>query len=124
MNSMREAIIRGALSGPSVTAESGEQCFCFDHSFIGFDGHFPGYPILPAILQTLMAQILAEEVVGAPLQLVALKRAKFTRQLRPGEKIKVRLSCRKEGMELHCPVQLLVADETASSFTLVFGEAE
>jgi len=116
---MREAISRGALSGPFVTADSGEQRFCFDPTFIGFGGHFPGYPILPAILQTLMAQILAEEVVGAPLQLVALKRAKFTRQLRPGDKIDVRLSCREKEAQLHCAVELLVADQAASSFTLI-----
>jgi 3-hydroxyacyl-[acyl-carrier-protein] dehydratase len=122
MNRMREAIRRSALAPAQLTVDSGEQDFCFTDAFLGFAGHFPGYPILPAILQTLLAQLLAEQIMGEPLQFLSLKRAKFTRQLRPGDRITVSLSCRIMQGQLHCAAQLRVADEPASSFTLVFSK--
>jgi len=119
---MREAIRQMALAPARLTADSGDQSFCFTESFLGFDGHFPGYPILPAILQTLLAQILAEQVVGEPLQFLSLKRAKFIRQLRPGDRIDVSLNCQEKDGQLHCATQLRVANESASKFTLVLAK--
>jgi 3-hydroxyacyl-[acyl-carrier-protein] dehydratase len=119
---MREAIRQAALAPAQLTADSGEQSFCFDTSFTGFAGHFPDYPILPAILQTLMAQMLAEQVMGEPLQFLGLSRAKFTRQLRPGEQIDVSLKCKEKDGQLRCASQLTVGNESAASFTMVFGK--
>jgi 3-hydroxyacyl-[acyl-carrier-protein] dehydratase len=119
MNRMREEILQAALAPAQLTGESGEQSFCFTDAFLGFQGHFPGYPILPAILQILLAQLLAEQVVGSPLQFVSLQRAKFTRQLLPGDRIIVSLSCLEKTGQLNCVTQLSVADEPASSFNLV-----
>ena len=119
MNKMREAIRASALAPALVTDERGEQSFCFDESFIGFAGHFPNYPILPAFLQTLLAQLLAEQVVGQPLQFDLLQRAKFMRQIRPDEKVDVSLSCLQKEGQVRCDVQLKVDDEPAASFTLI-----
>jgi 3-hydroxyacyl-[acyl-carrier-protein] dehydratase len=118
---MREAMSQAALSPALLTADSGEQSFCFTDSFIGFAGHFPDYPILPAILQTLMAQMLAEEVMGESLQFLGLSRAKFTRQLRPGEQIDVSLKCKDKEGQLRCSTRLMVGNEIAASFTLVLA---
>jgi len=122
MNRMREEIRQAALAPAQLTAEGGEQSFCFTDGFLGFEGHFPDYPILPAILQTLIAQILAEQVVGESLQFISLQRAKFTRQLLPGDQIDVSLSCQEKDGQLRCSTQLRVANESASSFTLVFAK--
>ena len=119
---MREAISQAALGPAIMTSDSAEQSFFFEDSFIGFAGHFPGYPILPAILQTLLAQMLAEQLLGEPLQFLALNRAKFTRELRPNEQIDISLNCREKEEQLHFVTQLQVADETAASFTLVLGK--
>ena len=117
---MREEIKQAALAPASLNGDSGKQSYRFTESFIGFAGHFPGYPILPAILQTLLAQILAEQVVGEPLQFSTLQRAKFTRELRPDEQIDVSLDCLEKNGQLHCATQLEVAGESAASFTMVF----
>ena len=119
---MREAIIQAALSPAQLTTDSGEQSFCFADSFIGFAGHFPDYPILPAILQTLMAHMMAEQIMGQSLQFLSLERAKFTRQLRPQEHIDVSLKCRDKEGHMRCTVQLEVAGESAANFTLVLGK--
>lgn len=124
MNSMRQAINRSALGPASLSADSGEQGFCFAEDFIGFAGHFPGYPILPAILQTLMAQLVAEQVRGEQLEFLSLERAKFTRELRPGDPIRVKVSFREAAESLRCTAELLCGEQSAATFTLSFAAGE
>jgi len=122
MNRMRTAINAAALAPAQITELAGEQSFCFDQNFIGFGGHFPEYPIFPAVLQVLLAQLLAEAVVGTPLSVNSLVRAKFIQQLRPGDQIDVSLKCRKEGENFHCASELQVAGQRAASFILVLTQ--
>jgi 3-hydroxyacyl-[acyl-carrier-protein] dehydratase len=118
MNRIREAITQAALSPARINDDTCEQSFCFATDFPGFAGHFPDYPILPAVLQTLMAQMLAEQAAGRPLQFSALERAKFTHQIGPGDRIDVHLSWREEDGTLRCSAELKVADKRAASFIL------
>ena len=124
MNSMRQAITRSALGPATLDVDSGEQSFCFSEDFIGFAGHFPGYPILPAILQTLMAQIVAEQVRCERLEFLALERAKFTRELRPGERILVKVVFRETTELLRCAVELHCDAKSAATFNLTFAAGE
>ena len=119
---MRTAIKEAALAPAQVSEIAAEQSFCFDQNFIGFAGHFPDYPILPAVLQVLLAQLLAEQVIGLPLAVISLTRAKFTQQLRPGDQIDVRLSCREMEGGWHCISELQVSGQRAASFTLKLGK--
>ncbi len=121
---MREAIMQAALGPARLTEETGEQSFRFAADFIGFAGHFPGYPILPAVLQTLMAQLLAEQLIGQQLQFLALERAKFTQQLAPDDQIDVSLRYREQDGQLRCSCELHAADKRAASFTLLLGKGE
>ena len=118
---MRTAIKAAALTPVEVSEMAGEQSFCFDQNFIGFGGHFPEYPILPAVLQVLLAQLLAEEVIGSPLLVHSLIRAKFVQQLRPGAQIDVRLNCREKDGAFHCSSELQVGGQRAASFTLLLN---
>ncbi len=115
---MRCEIEQAAITPAEIAALTGEQSFRFSSAFVGFSGHFPGYPILPAVLQVLAAQLVAEQIAGEPLQVVSLTRAKFIRQLRPDEKIDVSLECRDLESALRCQTTLRVGDEKAASFTL------
>lgn len=119
---MREEIEKSALGPIELAAGAGRRSFRFTEDFIGFGGHFPGYPILPAVLQTLMAQTLAEQLVEGPLLFMALERAKFTHQLRPGDQIDVSVSCREKQGQLHCASELWLAGKRAASFTLLLGK--
>jgi 3-hydroxyacyl-[acyl-carrier-protein] dehydratase len=121
MSTIRAEIKKSALAPAQITEMAGVQSFCFDQDFIGFSGHFPEYPILPAVLQVLLAQLLAEEIIGSPLSVVSLNRAKFLQQLRPGNQIEVRLSCLEKGEAWHCSSELQVAGRCAASFTLILG---
>ncbi|MCD6582872.1 MAG: hypothetical protein J7K90_13845 [Desulfuromusa sp.] len=118
---MRAAIREAALASAQVSELAGKQSFCFEPNFIGFAGHFPEYPILPAVLQLLLAQLLAEEVIGTPLVVHSLIRAKFTQQLRPGDQIDVQLRCKEKDGGFHCSTELQVGGQRAASFTLEFN---
>lgn len=124
MNSMRQAIAQSALEPASLTSDSGEQSFCFAEDFLGFAGHFPGYPILPAILQGLMAQMVAEQIRGENLEFLSLERAKFTREIHPGDQIRVQVAFREAGESLNCRAELHCGAELAASFTLTFAAGD
>lgn len=119
---MRAEIEKSALGPIDLIEEGGQRSFQFGDDFIGFAGHFPGYPILPAVLQTLLAQMVAERLLGESLQFVALERAKFTQQLRPGDRIDVRVNCQEKKEQLHCHCDLVCAESRAASFILVLAK--
>ena len=121
---MRAAITEAALAPAQVSGTAGGQSFCFDRDFVGFSGHFPDYPILPAVLQVLLAQLVAEAVIGTPLTVISLARAKFVRQLRPTETIAVELDCQEQEGCYRCSATLQVDKQKAASFTLALKVAE
>jgi 3-hydroxyacyl-[acyl-carrier-protein] dehydratase len=119
MNRIREQIEQAVLGPVQLGGDEGQNSYCFGEDFIGFAGHFPAYPILPAVLQILLAELLAEQVQGEPLQFLSVERAKFTQPLRPGDRIEVRVSCLDQQGQLHCNSELFLDNQRAASFTLV-----
>lgn len=101
-------------------AEGGARIFCLPADFPGFAGHFPGYPVLPAVLQVLAAQVLVEELRGRPLRLAKLERAKFLRPVRPGEPLRVECHPRRGSWE----ARLAVEGEPAATFTMTLVEED
>jgi 3-hydroxyacyl-[acyl-carrier-protein] dehydratase len=96
MNPMRDGIARAAL-GTTQAAVDGElgQRFRFPADFVGFAGHFPDFPILPGVVQLLLAQWLIETGTGQGRVLREVANAKFLEQLLPGGEIAVH--CRPRG---------------------------
>lgn len=122
MNQMREAIHQAAVTPLQVSGGHGRQQYRFGENFPGFSGHFPGYPVLPAVLQSLLVQMLAEQIVGRPLRFKVLQQAKFTRQVRPDEELHVVVECRQQEELYRCAATLMVAEERAAQFVLLLEE--
>lgn len=82
------------LKAVDVSMETGRASgeFCFDNEFLGFHGHFPGYPILPGIVMIGMSVAVCEAVCMAPMMLAELERAKFSRQVIPGDTVRVEVN--------------------------------
>lgn len=80
-------------SGPIQQIEENiwEQGFCFASDFVGFAGHFPQKPVLPAAVQIAMIRLLWHKSVGAIDALEVLS-AKYMSPILPNERILVRLS--------------------------------
>lgn len=94
------------------------RCYRFPPSFIGFSGHFPGYPVLPAFTQVMAAMAVIEELKRCPCELSSMERAKFRREVRPDQVITV--ECREYGSqdEPAFEVNINTAEGVAASFIM------
>lgn len=111
------------VDGPSVDENSEgkkvvETTFSFTPGFPGFDGHFPGNPIVPGIVQLMAAAHAVSPDSSADVE--SLGRCKFLRPAVPGEKIRARVDVNRENSALLCRARLDVDDEpcTEAGFVL------
>ena len=125
MSALREGIDAsklGALAGTGT--ETGARRYRFGPGFIGFSSHFPGNPILPAIVQIRAVVSLAEEEGGKTLRLAAVRSAKFLAPIRPDEDVWIRYRRRVDsGLDI-CDATLSVAGKTVAAFQLELAEGE
>lgn len=123
MDEMKRAIMESA-GGPVRETAPGTfvRAFSFAPDFVGFAGHFPGHPVLPAFIQVMTVIAMAEEVRGRGIELASLVKAKFRAVIRPDTDIEAqyreRMVSGRDGME----ATLRVAGEIAASFVLTFTE--
>lgn len=97
MSSEFKRQIKAALAGPPVKAlpptplfiknpepDSCRLCrFQLAKDFIGFQGHFEGRPVLPALAQVLMTQVSAELIGGREVFMESIAQAKFLSLVEP-----------------------------------------
>jgi 3-hydroxyacyl-[acyl-carrier-protein] dehydratase len=83
--------IRAAAVGDIERRADGSvrQRYVFRADFPGFSGHFPGRPILPAVLQIMAANQLVEATTGQRLLAAAIERAKFVQPIVPGAVVEI-----------------------------------
>ncbi len=88
MSEMRRQLERYRCAPISRFDDGSVSCaWCLPLEFCGFDGHFPGFAIVPAVVQVLMAQMLAQQGLAQACWNGTIQRGKFLRQIRPGETI-------------------------------------
>lgn len=122
MSDLKRAVA-AAAQGPGEPGSGGlVRRFRFEASFLGFQGHFPGRPILPAVAQFLAAVVVAEGQAGCPLRLAAVERAKFHRVIEPGDE--VRVECRPRPGVPAVDATVSVGTVLASAFVLRFADEE
>lgn len=87
--------IRGSAVGDIERRADGSvrRRYVFSADFPGFSGHFPGRPILPAVLQIMAANQLVEAATGQRLVSAAIERAKFVQPIVPGAVVEI--TCRR-----------------------------
>jgi len=128
---IRSEIEKTALADIEISCPgSGSQQFCPTADFIGFNGHFPGYPILPAMLQVLFGILVSERILEKKLTLKKLDKAKFMAQIKPEETIVVtskitQTSPGETGTEtgIKAKVTITAAGKKAASMTLLLEPA-
>lgn len=74
------------IQASPVRSEDGgfEREYRLQADFPGFAGHFPQKPVLPAVVQLLMARMTVEDGLGRSLNLTDVPQAKFMLPLGPG----------------------------------------
>jgi len=66
-----------------------QKCFEFSGNEPFFEGHFPGMPVLPGVMQVQLARELAEKSFGCGPVLRAVRKMKFARMILPGDKVEL-----------------------------------
>ncbi len=117
MNTLDNAIV---AAGFQIQLEGDEfmKEFVFKADFIGFDGHFPGNPILPAVVQLMAGAIATGEALGTQLVVNGVSRAKFLKQIRPGDRLMVRGILTAKAESIAAAIKMSVDGENASTFQI------
>jgi len=120
MNKLKQGIMAAALDPICCDGESQSvtRSYRFTREFAGFSGHFPGNPILPAIVQLLTVVSLIEEHTGKVQQLLSVEDAKFLNPVLPDQEILVNCRQRTIGGKLLHEAKLRVDDKPAATFLL------
>ena len=94
--------------------------FEFEDDFPGFRGHFPGFPILPAVLMPRMGLLLAEAKTGRRLRLRRVEQAKIGQGVFPGDRVRVEATIdpHEGGGAVRVKMKLAGPRGAAASFTL------
>ncbi len=126
---IRSEIEKTALADIFLSSpDTGSQKFRPTVDFVGFNGHFPDYPILPAMLQVLFGVLVSEKILGKKLVLKKLDKAKFMTQIKPNETIVVnskitQITPDKPETGIKAKVTITVAEKKAASMTLLLDPA-
>lgn len=75
---------------------SGNAVFVFGPDYPGFEGHFPGNPILPAVVQLAAVRYVTGAVLKRGVHPVEYTRVKFRGSVLPDEKVEVRVQLHEE----------------------------
>jgi 3-hydroxyacyl-[acyl-carrier-protein] dehydratase len=127
MNNLKEDAA-AAITEFSIRPEGGiEAVFMFPKNLPVFGGHFPGRPLVPAILELeIVLAALERFFTGSALRIVSIERAKFLREIKPGESIKLLadFSAFDEKKRLAVKGQLWVEVEKAAHIELTVERDE
>ena len=126
MEPLQQAVRSAAVLRPFLD-ETGSAVgrYCFEEAFVGFRGHFPGRPLLPAVVQIMAALHVAGAVwKGASEGALSVDRAKFTLPVVPGDEMEVRCEMKRLKGGTGIEARMSVRGKPASSFLLfpAFGE--
>ena len=91
MCALRRAVLAAAAEPRPLPEGGWTRRFCFAEASEVFAGHFPGRPVLPAVVQILLAQATLEQCVPA-FRLFRVPQAKFLAPLGPGVEMELRLT--------------------------------
>jgi 3-hydroxyacyl-[acyl-carrier-protein] dehydratase len=107
-----------ATGEPVIEGRSVLRSYRLDSGFLGFSGHFPGYPVLPGFMQLIVACGQARWC-GGPVRLVTVETAKFHAQIHPGSEILVTCRCRTAERGEVLDGKIMLGETLASVFTLL-----
>ena len=87
----------------------------FPADFAGFDGHFPGDPLLPGVLMVAMALQTAAALLGRPVLLTGIRRAKYFRRVLPEMTVETAVTAEVAGDGVTLGVTVYFPGETSAT---------
>ena len=121
MNKLKAAILESATNSPQRTKTGTvNQSFLFRDDFLGFSGHFPGYPILPAFVQLMAALSVMENIEKHEFILETVEKSKFQMEIRPNMPVEV--TCRERTLNGKPAIEgsIIAEGKMAASFFFTY----
>ena len=97
MSEIEKALQEAIVTAPSKSDGKITGAYRLPATFPGFQGHFPGNPICPAIVQVRVALFTLERAENASYRLEGMANAKFINPLGPDQLFTVELTARPDG---------------------------
>jgi len=97
--------------------------FCCPADFPAFTGHFPGQPVLPAVMQLVFVRMLAGDLLQTELQPVRTGRMKFKGMISPDQMINIHITLEKRDEQWNAVFKLKRAESVVASGTVLFRAA-
>lgn len=113
--------IRKCLNKLEISGETGSASseFCFDTAFPGFDGHFPGFAVLPGVVMIDLSLALCEDLLQCRLLLAGIEMAKFSNPILPGDLVEAEVSAVENNGTYRVRARLISGNKVAA--TLLFS---
>ncbi|MDH3347691.1 MAG: hypothetical protein OEM02_06285 [Desulfobulbaceae bacterium] len=123
MESIEDSLRNTALRSWEVDATSGEIRgeFLFTADFPAFAGHFPGRPVLPAIVQLAAIRVMSSKALDKRFVPLETVRVKFKNMIGPNEKVRVVVKIVSKGERVHMSFTLDGAKGRAASGEIICG---
>ena len=114
--SIEQSIAAESLQSVTVT-DSGDitGVFFFAPDFPAFEGHFPGQPVLPAVVQLAAVRLLAARHLGTALIPTSLDRAKFKAMIGPEEPVTITIRLDQSDNDVTISFTILTAKGKAAT---------
>ena len=97
---------------------------CCPADFPAFDGHFPGQPVLPAVMQLVVVRMLAGELLQVPLEMVETGKMKFKGMIQPDEVILVKVDVEKIDGQWRAVFKLAKPDSVVATGSVLFKQRQ
>ncbi|MBM3297745.1 MAG: SPASM domain-containing protein, partial [Candidatus Aminicenantes bacterium] len=120
----KDPVGRGILDSlTGVTIKPGEMAeadLSFKPEFVAFQGHFPDYPVLPGVAILYLGWVVAEIFRNRRLDLLSVRKARFSKPIHPRDAVKVELLPLKfeDGGGQSFSVRVACGGETAARYEL------
>jgi 3-hydroxyacyl-[acyl-carrier-protein] dehydratase len=118
MNTLTKNIQMCCRQPAQKTDRGWEKEYIFPQSFLGFQGHFPGRPILPAVVQVMIFRESIAEKLNQNLVIATMTRAKFLKVINPETPVTAIWTLKETEGQFLCKCLLESEGERASSFNL------
>jgi 3-hydroxymyristoyl/3-hydroxydecanoyl-(acyl carrier protein) dehydratase len=116
---LRDSIAAARISGPLRQPDGAAVFeFRFGADDRTFAGHFPARPLLPGVFQLEMARAMAEWILGCPLAVREVYKAKFMRPILPDEIVRADLRLSESGGTVQARADFSVAGQRAGETVL------
>ena len=120
MSSIEQGLIETALlKKPETDKGKVSGVYLFPPHFPAFAGHFPGQPVLPAVVQLAAVRILVEKTLEKELIPVSIERARFKSMIGPDEPVTVHLTFTEDQGEVRISFLITTGKGNASKGEMI-----